>query len=48
VTDPDVAAKLSEQVLDPMLMAPEAFAKLLKSEYDRLKDIVKLSGARIE
>ncbi len=48
VTDPDVASKLSDQVLDPLLMSPEAFTKLLKFEYDRLKDVVKLSGARIE
>jgi tripartite-type tricarboxylate transporter receptor subunit TctC len=48
VADPDVAAKLSEQVLDPMHTTPEEFAKLLKSEYDRLKQVVKLSGARIE
>jgi len=48
VADPDVAAKLSAQVLDPMYSTPEDFARLLKSDYDRLKDVVKLSGARIE
>ena len=48
MADPDVAAKLSAQVLDPMYMAPEEFAKHLKFEYDRLKQVVKLSGARIE
>jgi tripartite-type tricarboxylate transporter receptor subunit TctC len=46
--DPDVASKLSAQVLDPMYMTPEAFARQLKSDYDRLKQVVKLSGARIE
>ncbi|MEQ1774589.1 MAG: tripartite tricarboxylate transporter substrate-binding protein [Burkholderiales bacterium] len=48
VADPDVAAKLSAQTLDPMHSTPEEFAKLLKSDYDRLKDVVKLSGARID
>ena len=48
VTDPDVAAKLSEQVLDPMYMTTEAFAKQIQSDYDRLRQVVKLSGARIE
>jgi tripartite-type tricarboxylate transporter receptor subunit TctC len=48
VADPVVASKLSEQVLDPMHTSPEEFAKLLKSEYDRLKQVVKISGARIE
>ena len=48
VADPDVASKLSAQVLDPMYTTPEDFAKLLKSDYDRLEQVVKLSGARIE
>jgi tripartite-type tricarboxylate transporter receptor subunit TctC len=48
VADPDVASKLSAQTLDPMYMTPEDFAKHLKSDYDRLRQVVKLSGARIE
>ena len=48
VADPDVASKLSAQTLDPMHMTPEEFAKQLKSDYDRLKQVVALSGARIE
>jgi tripartite-type tricarboxylate transporter receptor subunit TctC len=48
VEDPDVASKLSAQTLDPMHMTPEEFANLLKSDYDRLEQVVKLSGARIE
>jgi tripartite-type tricarboxylate transporter receptor subunit TctC len=48
VADPEVASKLSVQALDPMYMTPEDFAKHLKFDYDRLKDVVKLSGARIE
>lgn len=48
VADPDVAPKLSAQGLDPMHMGPEEFAKHVKVEYDRLKEVVKMSGARIE
>ena len=48
VEDPDVASKLSAQVLDPMYATSEDFAKLLKSDYDRLEKVVKDSGARIE
>jgi tripartite-type tricarboxylate transporter receptor subunit TctC len=48
VEDPDVASKLSAQVLDPMYATTEDFAKLLKSDYDRLEKVVKDSGARIE
>ena len=48
VADPDVAAKLSAQTLDPLHMTTEAFAKYLKFDSDRLKRVVKLSGARIE
>jgi tripartite-type tricarboxylate transporter receptor subunit TctC len=48
VADPDVASKLSALTLDPMHMTPEAFAKLLKSEYDKYEHVVKLSGVRID
>ena len=48
IADPDVSSKLSAQVLDPMLMTPEEFAKHLKFEHDRMRDVIKLSGARVE
>ena len=48
VADPSVASNLSSQSLDPMYMTPEEFAKMLKSEYDKYEQVVKLSGARIE
>lgn len=48
VADPDVAAKLSALTLDPMHSTPEEFAKLIQSDYDKLRQVVKLSGARIE
>ena len=48
LADPDVIAKLSAQGLDTMYMNHEAFAKHLQWDYDRLRDVVKQSGARIE
>ena len=48
VADTDTASKLSAQVLDPMYMTPEEFAKLLKSEHSKYENIVKISGARVE
>ena len=48
VADPDVASKLSAQGLDPMHMTPEVFTKHVQVEYDRLKEVVKMSGARVE
>jgi tripartite-type tricarboxylate transporter receptor subunit TctC len=48
IADPDVNAKLSAQVLDPMYMTPDEFAKHLKFDYDRLRAVVKTSGAKIE
>ena len=48
MADPEVAAKLSAQVLDPMHMGPEEFTRLLKAEFDRMRDVIKMSGARIE
>jgi tripartite-type tricarboxylate transporter receptor subunit TctC len=46
--NPDVIAKLSPQVLDPMYQTPEEFTRHLQDEYDRMREVVKLSGARIE
>jgi tripartite-type tricarboxylate transporter receptor subunit TctC len=46
--DPDVSSKLAPQVLDPMYKTPEEFTRHLKAEYDRMREVVKLSGARIE
>ena len=48
LADPDVAANLSAQALDPMYMTPEEFARQLKSDYDKYERVVKLSGARID
>ena len=48
LADPDVAQKLTVQALDPVHRTPEEFAKFLKFEYDRMKDIVKMSGAKVE
>jgi tripartite-type tricarboxylate transporter receptor subunit TctC len=48
VADPSVASNLSSQSLDPMYMTPEEFAKLLKAEYDKYENVVRISGARIE
>jgi tripartite-type tricarboxylate transporter receptor subunit TctC len=48
LADRDVIAKLEPQVLDPMYQTPEEFTRHLKAEYDRMRDVVKLSGARIE
>jgi tripartite-type tricarboxylate transporter receptor subunit TctC len=45
---PDVLAKLEPQVLDPMYKTPEEFTQHLKAEHDRMKDVIKASGARIE
>lgn len=48
VSDPSVAANLNSQSLDPMHMTPDEFAKLLKTEYDKYEQIVKLSGATLD
>jgi len=48
VENPDAAAKLSAQVLDPMYMTPEDFATLLKAEHEKYGRVVKISGARID
>ena len=48
MADPAVAANLASQTLDPMPMSPEEFGRLLKSDYDMLGEVVRISGARIE
>jgi tripartite-type tricarboxylate transporter receptor subunit TctC len=48
VADPDVAANLSNQTLDPMHMPPEEFAKQLKVDYDKFGNIIKVSGAKLD
>lgn len=48
LADPEVAAKLSAQTLDPMHMTPEQFAERLKSDYDKYAQVVKISGARVD
>ena len=48
VADPSVASNLSSQTLDPMYMTPEEFAKLLRAEYDKYGQVVKISGARFD
>jgi len=48
VADPAVASNLSSQSLDPMYMTPEEFARLLKSEYDKYENVVRISGAKLD
>ena len=48
LANPDVVAKLAPMVLDPMHQTPEEFTSYLKAEYDRMREVVRLSGARIE
>ena len=48
LADRDVVSKLEPQVLDPMYQTPEEFTRYLKAEYDKMREVVKLSGARIE
>lgn len=45
---PDVASRLSAQVVDAMPMTTEEFARRLKSDYEKYEKVVKLSGAKIE
>ena len=47
-SDPDVSAKLTVQALDPKHMTSEDYTRFVKADYDRLRQIVKDSGARIE
>lgn len=48
VDDPKVAGNLDSQSLDPMYLTVDDFAKLLKSEYEKYRRVVKASGVRID
>lgn len=48
LADPAVMENLSGQTLDPMPMSPEAFAKRLKSDYEKYGRVIKDTGARID
>ena len=48
LADPAVAEKLSAQTLDTMPMSPEEFAKFLEQDFDKLREVVRIAGARVE
>ncbi len=48
LADPGVAAKLSNQTLDPMYMTPDEFARRLKSDYEKYDKLIKLTGAKLD
>ena len=45
---PEVAASLSAQALDPWTSTPEEFAVRLKADYEKYGQLIKLTGARID
>ncbi|HEX2827723.1 MAG TPA: tripartite tricarboxylate transporter substrate binding protein [Burkholderiales bacterium] len=48
LADPAVLSNLNAQVLDPMYLTADDFAKKLKAEYDKYERVVKDSGARLD
>ena len=46
--DPEIAAKLKSQTLDPLYSTLEQFAERLESDYRKYGVVVKISGAKIE
>ncbi len=47
LADPGVAAKLSNQTLDPMYMTPAEFAQRLKADNEKYKKLIQMTGAKI-
>lgn len=47
LADPGVAAKLSAQTLDPMHMTPAEFAKRMKSDYEKYRKLIQMTGAKM-
>jgi len=46
--DPEIAAKLIAQTLDPLPTTPEQFAQRLQTDYDKYAEVVRVSGAKAE
>lgn len=47
LADPGVAAKLSNQTLDPMYMTTDDFAQRLKADDEKYKKLIQMTGAKI-
>jgi len=46
--DPAILERLAKQGVEPLALSPEAFAKLLQSDFARMERVVKAAGARID
>jgi tripartite-type tricarboxylate transporter receptor subunit TctC len=46
--DPVILERLAKQGVEPRAMTPEQFAALLKDDYAKMAQVVKISGARID
>jgi len=45
---PEILERLRKQGIEPGSLAPEEFAKLLRSDFEHMAQVVKLSGARVD
>jgi len=46
--DPAILERLDKQGVVPQAMTPDAFANLLRADFDKMARVVKISGARID
>jgi tripartite-type tricarboxylate transporter receptor subunit TctC len=46
--DPVILGRLDKQGVVPQAMTPEAFAELLRADFDKMARVVKISGARVD
>lgn len=46
--DPAVLDRLNKQGVEPKYLGPDAFGALLRDNFARMAQVVKMSGARIE
>jgi len=46
--DPAILDRLAKQGVEPLALSPEAFGKLLQSDFARMERVVKAAGARID
>jgi len=46
--DPVILERLAKQGIEPQALSPEAFDALLRADFDKMAQVVKASGARVE
>ena len=48
IKQPEIAERIAKQGADPLVMSPEQLGVYLKADFDRMANVVKAAGAKVE